>query len=238
MNTFETTIRMLGGLLSAHYLSTEFPSMAPLEDDDPGTPGEDLYLEKAKDLGDRLLAAFESPSGIPYASVNLEKLQGIPSHSDMGASSTAEATSLQLEFKYLAKLTGEKHFWDKAEKVMEIVDGNNAQDGLVPIYIYATNWRIPRRKRATGQPWRFILRILDQAVSSNEQARASVRADVERVPPRCAEASGYLHGAVRVYNHWRTPRGPRRRTVSEDGPPRVLHARDNRTGCYGRSYGS
>ncbi|KND89430.1 Mannosyl-oligosaccharide 1,2-alpha-mannosidase [Tolypocladium ophioglossoides CBS 100239] len=139
VNTFETTIRMLGGLLSAHYLSTEFPNMAPLEDDDPGKPGEDLYLEKAKDLGDRLLAAFDSPSGIPYASVNLEKFQGIPSHADMGASSTAEATSVQLEFKYLAKLTGEKHFWDKVEKVMEIVDENNPQDGLVPIYLYATS---------------------------------------------------------------------------------------------------
>ncbi|KAM4059787.1 glycosyl hydrolase family protein [Hirsutella rhossiliensis] len=139
VSTFETTIRMLGGLLSAHYLSTEFPNMAPLEEDDPGRPGEDLYLEKAKDLGDRLLAAFDSTSGIPYASVNLGKYVGIPSHADMGASSTAEATSVQLEFKYLAKLTGEKHFWEKAEKVMEIIDENNPTDGLVPIYIYATS---------------------------------------------------------------------------------------------------
>lgn len=135
VNTFETTIRMLGGLLSAHYLSTEFPDMAPLDEDNLG---EDLYLEKAKDLADRLLAAFDSPSGIPYASVNLEKYEGIPSHADMGASSTAEATSVQLEFKYLAKLTGEKHFWDKAEKVMAVVDGNQAADGLVPIFIFAT----------------------------------------------------------------------------------------------------
>ncbi|KJZ78387.1 hypothetical protein HIM_02425 [Hirsutella minnesotensis 3608] len=139
VNTFETTIRMLGGLLAAHYLSTEFPDMAPLAEDDPGKPGEDLYLEKAKDLGDRLLAAFESESGVPYASVNLEQYVGIPSHADMGASSTAEATSLQLEFKYLAKLTGEKQFWKKAEKVMEVVDNNNVPSGLVPIYIYATN---------------------------------------------------------------------------------------------------
>ncbi|UNI21173.1 Mannosyl-oligosaccharide 1,2-alpha-mannosidase [Purpureocillium takamizusanense] len=139
VNTFETTIRMLGGLLSAHYLSTEFPNMAPLKEDDPGMPGEDLYLEKARDLGDRLMAAFETQSGVPYASVNLAKYQGIPSHADMGASSTAEATSVQLEFKYLAKLTGEKHFWDKAEKVMEVIDDNNPTDGLVPIYIYATS---------------------------------------------------------------------------------------------------
>ncbi|KAM7183282.1 putative mannosyl-oligosaccharide-alpha-mannosidase [Naviculisporaceae sp. PSN 640] len=138
VNTFETTIRMLGGLLSAHYLSTEFPNMAPIADDDPGKPGEDLYLEKAKDLADRLLVAFDSPSGVPYASVNLGQLKGLISHDDMGASSTAETTTLQLEFKYLAKLTGEKLFWDKAEKVMQLVDDNGAKDGLVPIYIYAT----------------------------------------------------------------------------------------------------
>ena len=138
VNTFETTIRMLGGLLSAHYLSTEFPNLAPLSEDDPGAPGEDLYLEKAKDLADRLMAAFDSPSGIPYASVNLGEFKGLISHDDLGASSTAETTTLQLEFKYLAKLTGEKAFWDKVEKVMELVDGNAAKDGLVPIYIYAT----------------------------------------------------------------------------------------------------
>ncbi|KAJ4297143.1 mannosyl-oligosaccharide alpha-1,2-mannosidase [Collariella sp. IMI 366227] len=139
VNTFETTIRMLGGLLSAHYLSTEYPHLAPLAEDDPGKPGEDLYLEKAKDLADRLMAAFDSPSGVPYASVNLAKYKGIPSHADMGASSTAETTTLQLELKYLAKLTGEKDFWDKAEKVMKVVDDNGAKDGLVPIYIFATS---------------------------------------------------------------------------------------------------
>ncbi|RYO85660.1 hypothetical protein DL766_000887 [Monosporascus sp. MC13-8B] len=139
VNTFETTIRMLGGLLSAHYLSNEYPALAPLADDDPGAAGEDLYLEKAKDLADRLVAAFDSPSGVPYASVNLAKFEGIPAHDEGGASSTAEATSLQLEFKYLAKLTGEKYFWDKAEKVMQVVDDNGAQDGLLPIYIYATD---------------------------------------------------------------------------------------------------
>lgn len=135
VNTFETTIRMLGGLLSAHYLSTEYPDMAPIPDDDPGTPGEDLYLEKAKDLADRLMVAFESPSGVPYASVNLGQLKGIQSHDTQGASSTAEATTVQLELKYLSKLTGEKFYWDRAEKVMQVVDDNGRKDGLLPIYI-------------------------------------------------------------------------------------------------------
>ncbi|KAF3481663.1 endoplasmic reticulum mannosyl-oligosaccharide 1,2-alpha-mannosidase [Arthroderma uncinatum] len=137
VNTFETTIRMLGGLLSAHYLSKKYPTLAPLVDDDEGAPGDDLYIEKATGLADRLLGAFDSPSGIPYASLNLNSSHGVPSHTDNGASSTAEAGSLQLEFKYLAKLTGESHYWEKVEKVMEVIDGNEMRDGLLPIFILA-----------------------------------------------------------------------------------------------------
>lgn len=136
VNTFETTIRMLGGLLSAHYLSTKYPDLAPITDDDIGSPGEDLYIEKATDLAERLLGAFDSATGIPYASVNLNTSLGIPSRSDRGASSTAEATSMQLEFKYLAKLTGEGEYWRIVEKVMQVVDAHQSPDGLVPIYIY------------------------------------------------------------------------------------------------------
>lgn len=137
VNTFETTIRMLGGLLSAHYLSTTFPELAPLVDDDEGAAGEDLYLEKAKDLADRLMGAFDSPSGVPFASVNLKTLAGVPSHDDGGASSTAEAATLQLELKYLSKLTGETYYWEKAENVIKVIDDNGMEDGLLPIYIYA-----------------------------------------------------------------------------------------------------
>jgi len=134
VNTFETTIRMLGGLLSAHYLSTSFEDTYARVDDELS---DDLYIEKATDLADRLLGAYETTSGVPLASVNLHNSRGIPSHADGGASSTAEATSLQLEMKYLAKLTGEDHYWDHAEHVMKIVDDNGAEDGLVPIFIYA-----------------------------------------------------------------------------------------------------
>ena len=47
--------RVLGGLLSAFHLS-----------------GEKLFLERAKDLGNRLMGAFNSRSGIPYSDVNLK----------------------------------------------------------------------------------------------------------------------------------------------------------------------
>ncbi|KKA28687.1 hypothetical protein TD95_003082 [Thielaviopsis punctulata] len=133
VNVFETTIRMLGGLLSAHYLSTEFPDMAPTTNKDPT-----LYLNKARDLADRLLGAYDSASGLPYASINLQTRKGIESHVDDGASSTAEVATLQLEMKYLSFLTGNTTFWERAERIMEILDNNGAEDGLVPIFVYAT----------------------------------------------------------------------------------------------------
>lgn len=136
VNTFETTIRMLGGLLSAHYLSTKYPDLAPVSDDDVGSPGEDLYIEKATDLADRLVGAFDSKSGVPFASINLNTSEGIPAHVLGGSSSTAEATTLQLEFKYLAKLTGEAEYWQLVEKVMQVVDDQKMEDGLLPIYIH------------------------------------------------------------------------------------------------------
>jgi mannosyl-oligosaccharide alpha-1,2-mannosidase len=50
---FETTIRYLGGLLSAYALS-----------------GEPILLKKADELGSRLLPAFNTPSGLPMFAVN------------------------------------------------------------------------------------------------------------------------------------------------------------------------
>ena len=72
---------------------------------------------------------------MPYASIQLDAGQGIGSNDIMGASSTPEATTLQIEMKYLSNLTGNATYWQKAEHVMEVVDSSHPQDGLVPIYI-------------------------------------------------------------------------------------------------------
>ena len=75
----ETTIRVLGGLLSCYSLT-----------------GDGMFLQKASDLGERLLPAFQTRSGIPHSDVNLV------THTAHGPSwagnqaSLAEATTLQL----------------------------------------------------------------------------------------------------------------------------------------------
>ncbi|GEM06966.1 mannosyl-oligosaccharide alpha-1,2-mannosidase, glycoside hydrolase family 47 protein [Rhodotorula toruloides] len=111
-HTFEITIRVLGGLLSAYHLSGETDQM---------------LLDKAVDLADRLLPAFDTPSGLPLSFVNLKKRQGIADMDNRGWTSVAEAGTLQLEFKYLSHLTG--------KKVMDVIRKQPNKDGLVPIFM-------------------------------------------------------------------------------------------------------
>ncbi|KAJ9113514.1 hypothetical protein QFC20_001865 [Naganishia adeliensis] len=125
-NSFETTIRILGGLLAAHYMTSAHPSYS----DDA-----DLFLEKAIDLGDRLLPIFDSPSGIPYSLVNLAERIGLPDKDNGNMASLAEAGTLQLEFKYLSHLTGDYTYWDKAEKVTAIIAAQTPAEGINPIFI-------------------------------------------------------------------------------------------------------
>ncbi|KXH42281.1 glycosyl hydrolase family 47 [Colletotrichum salicis] len=115
---------MLGGILSAHYLSTQLPRAASKRGS--------VYLSKAIDLADRLLVAFDSNSGIPYASVNIGKREGIVSHVDGGPSSTAKAATVQLEMEYLSHLTGNDIYWKKAERVMKVLDNQKTEGGLLP----------------------------------------------------------------------------------------------------------
>ena len=66
VSTFETNIRVLGGLLSAHQLS-----LVLMNNPANNFTYDGFLLDFAKDLGDRLLPAFNTPSGIPYHRINL-----------------------------------------------------------------------------------------------------------------------------------------------------------------------
>jgi mannosidase alpha-like ER degradation enhancer 1 len=68
---FESTIRVLGGLLSAHIFANRTGQPFHL----PWYRGELLTL--AHDLGIRLLPAFSTPTGLPYARVRITFVAGM-----------------------------------------------------------------------------------------------------------------------------------------------------------------
>jgi len=121
VNLFETTIRVLGGLLSTYHLS-----------------GDKIFLDKAIDLADRLMGAFDTLSGVPYSDVNLKTKTG---HAPKWSpdSSTSEVTTIQLEFRDLSRVTGNPKYEDAVSKVSRLVHGLPKTNGLVPIFINANN---------------------------------------------------------------------------------------------------
>ncbi|GAA5964240.1 hypothetical protein JCM3765_002780 [Sporobolomyces pararoseus] len=126
VQVFEVTIRMMGGLLSGHLLALDSDSQLSNSNYSsftssirgfslPWYKGE--LLELAQDLGQRLLPAFESPTGIPYARVHLQKgLRGKDGKGESGETCSAGAGSLLLEFITLSRLTGSPIFEQVARK--------------------------------------------------------------------------------------------------------------------------
>ncbi|KAJ6607001.1 glycoside hydrolase [Mycena sp. CBHHK59/15] len=120
---FETVIRYLGGLLSAYALS-----------------GEPILLQKADELGAMLLPAFNTPSGFPMYAVNPQT--GQTRGGWTGGVLWAEALSNQMEYKYLAHLTGRADYFQKTERIMETMYTTNITAGQFP-----TQW-----DSTTGKP--------------------------------------------------------------------------------------
>ncbi|KAF9478073.1 glycoside hydrolase family 47 protein [Pholiota conissans] len=118
-STFETTIRVLGGLLSAYHLS-----------------GNDVvYLEKAIDLADRMMPAFDTEVGIPLPVINLAERKGYHTTDFPGLTSIAEIGTLQLEFRYLSHLTGNPEYRKAVDKVMQVIQRARLSHGLASIFI-------------------------------------------------------------------------------------------------------
>ncbi|OQR97129.1 ER degradation-enhancing alpha-mannosidase-like protein [Achlya hypogyna] len=127
VSVFETTIRVLGGLLSAHIFATD-PALRIYEPD-AYTGG---LLALAVDLADRLLPAFVTKTGIPYGTVNLRN--GVP-RGETTVASTAGAGSLTMEFTMLSVLTGNPVYALAARKAVRALFTRRSSLGLLGKHI-------------------------------------------------------------------------------------------------------
>uniref|UniRef100_A0A9J2PPD1 alpha-1,2-Mannosidase n=1 Tax=Ascaris lumbricoides TaxID=6252 RepID=A0A9J2PPD1_ASCLU len=116
LSVFETNIRFLGGMLSAYALT-----------------GEHFYIDKAKSIGDVLLKAFNTQTGIPKSSLNPSSGQ-ISNYgwANGGSSILAEFGSLHLEFTYLSVITG-----NTVQAIRDHLDRIEKIGGLYPNYLSA-----------------------------------------------------------------------------------------------------
>ncbi|XP_016071859.1 PREDICTED: mannosyl-oligosaccharide 1,2-alpha-mannosidase IC [Miniopterus natalensis] len=124
---FEVNIRYIGGLLSAFYLT-----------------GEEVFRVKAIKLGEKLLPAFNTPTGIPKGVVNFKSGSNRSWGWTMAGSSSilAEFGSLHLEFLHLTELSGNQVFAEKVRHIRKVLRNISKPFGLYPNFIspVSGNW--------------------------------------------------------------------------------------------------
>jgi len=125
VSVFEVTIRFVGGLLSAYALT-----------------GDKVYLDKAEDLGKRLLPAFKTPTGVPLAQINLQTGSARNWGWASGRCSIlSEFGTMQLEFEYMSLATGDARFAKVIQHVTDLVLSKQPSSGLYPNFLHPSTGR-------------------------------------------------------------------------------------------------
>uniref|UniRef100_A0A671WFS4 alpha-1,2-Mannosidase n=1 Tax=Sparus aurata TaxID=8175 RepID=A0A671WFS4_SPAAU len=148
VSVFETNIRVLGGLLGAHVMADLLRQR-----------GErmqwyrDELLHMAKELGHRLLPAFNTTSGLPYPKVNLRYgvLNPLSRTGTESDTCTACAGTMILEFAALSRLSGETVFEANARKALDVLwERRQRGSDLVGTVINIHNEEWVRRDSGVG----------------------------------------------------------------------------------------
>ncbi|GFY59838.1 ER degradation-enhancing alpha-mannosidase-like protein 2 [Trichonephila inaurata madagascariensis] len=126
VSVFETNIRVVGGLLSAHLLSKKAGM-----DVDPGWPCSGPLLTLAEKVARRLLPAFETKTGMPFGTVNL--LYGVP-EGETPITCTAGVSTFIIEFGTLSQLTGDPVFENVAVNALDALWKRRSPLGLVSAF--------------------------------------------------------------------------------------------------------
>jgi mannosyl-oligosaccharide alpha-1,2-mannosidase len=131
VSVFETSIRLVGGLLSAYHAC-----------------GDPVLLAKAKDLVDRLLPSFSaSPIGIPHRYINLRTgaLRGQETN-------PAETGSFIPEFGFLSRATGDDRYRAAAKRALVSMFERRSKIGLLADSIDCMTGEWKSRRATIGPP--------------------------------------------------------------------------------------
>ncbi|KAJ5579743.1 uncharacterized protein N7459_005728 [Penicillium hispanicum] len=102
INTHEINIRILGGLLGAYELSAD-----------------ERLLVKAREVGDMLYTAFDTPNRMPITHWDIHKAAQGEEQVAEEVASGSELGSFILEFTRLSQISGDPKYFNSAQHVME-----------------------------------------------------------------------------------------------------------------------
>ncbi|XP_043490227.1 mannosyl-oligosaccharide alpha-1,2-mannosidase IA isoform X4 [Polistes fuscatus] len=159
ISLFETNIRFMGSLLACYALT-----------------GDVMFRDKAAQLGERMLPAFQTDTGIPHSLINLHtgasKNYGWASS---GCSILSEIGTMHLEFTYLSDITGNPIFKTKVENVRKVLKNLEKPKGLYPNYIHPRTGKWGQHHMSLGglgdSFYEYLLKAWIQSGKADTEAR-------------------------------------------------------------------
>ncbi|MBN3288729.1 MA1A2 mannosidase, partial [Polyodon spathula] len=134
VSVFEVNIRFIGGLLASYYLS-----------------GQEVFKIKAAQLAEKLLPAFNTPTGIPWAMVNLKSGVGRNwGWASAGSSILSEFGTLHMEFVHMSYLTGNPAYYNKVMHIRKQLQKMDRPNGLYPNYLNPRTGRWGQHHTSVG----------------------------------------------------------------------------------------
>ncbi|KAK6849186.1 hypothetical protein PG995_013019 [Apiospora arundinis] len=130
VNVFETTIRYLGGFLSAYDLS-----------------GDHRLLRKAREVGDMLYVAFDTPNRMPITRWKVGRAAKGELQEASPWALIAEIGSLCMEFTRLSFVTGDPKWFDATERIAGVLKAEQSKTKLPGMWPISIN---PRDKNFHG----------------------------------------------------------------------------------------
>ncbi|XP_055391026.1 mannosyl-oligosaccharide 1,2-alpha-mannosidase IA isoform X2 [Bubalus kerabau] len=179
VSVFEVNIRFVGGLISAYYLS-----------------GAEIFRKKAVELGVKLLPAFQTPSGIPWALLNIKS--GIGRNwpwASGGSSILAEFGTLHLEFMHLSYLSGNPIFADKVMNIRTVLNNLEKPEGLYPNYLNPNSGQWAQYHVSVGglgdSFYEYLLKAWLMSDKTDLQAKKMYFDAIKALEKHCRVKGGY-----------------------------------------------
>ncbi|KAL4436084.1 hypothetical protein ABPG77_005532 [Micractinium sp. CCAP 211/92] len=132
-SVFETIIRVVGGTLAAHDLT-----------------GDQVMLQRAQQVADRIVPAYATPTRIPLNIINLATQEAKNPTWNQKASTLAEFGTHQLEFWRLSQGTGNATYAELAEGSIRHLYRHWPDQGLMPLFLSPTTGNFTSRRISFG----------------------------------------------------------------------------------------
>ncbi|KAF3694528.1 Mannosyl-oligosaccharide 1,2-alpha-mannosidase IB [Channa argus] len=188
VSVFEVNIRFIGGLLAAYYLS-----------------GQEVFKLKAVQLAEKLIPAFNTPTGIPWAMVNLKSGVGRNwGWASAGSSILAEFGTLHMEFVHLTYLTGNPIYYQKVMHIRKLLAKMDRPNGLYPNYLNPRTGRWGQHHTSVGglgdSFYEYLLKAWLMSDKTDTEARKTYDDAIEAIERHLIRKS---NGGLTFIGEWK-----------------------------------